>query len=119
MKKCRAIALVCVAIFGCYAHDNVPQEIDNAINGICDAYNDNVQQARRKERSLSDKIQLIADEKVRNACYLRRIQKMVDSDPEKIDLRMPWGQTPRMPSLGTLAVHMGFQRLTDEISCID
>ena len=87
MRKCQTIALVCIAVFGCCAHDSVPQDIDEAINGICDAYNADVQQARREERSLSDKIQLIADEKVRNACYLRRIRKMVDSDSEKIDLR--------------------------------
>lgn len=77
-------------LVGCM-RDEVPAEINTAIQEIQDAYmrneQRNVQLALKKTRELYDRISLIDDMRVKRACYWRLTKSYLDVDPDKLELR--------------------------------
>ena len=75
---------------GC-SRDEVPAEINAAIQEIQDAYmrNEqcNVQSALRKTGALCNRMSLIDDVHVKRACYWRLTKSFLDVDPDKLELR--------------------------------
>ena len=65
----------------------IPPEIDEAIRDAYDTYLSNVPLAKKKRGAVSQKIAMIDDPNVRQACNRRCIKGYLNIDPERIELR--------------------------------
>ena len=87
MKARMVIGVAVCFLFGGCMRNEVPPEIDEAIQALQDAYMSNdrdvVQAAPKKFGELDGKISSIEDTQVRLASYWRSIDKILSIDPEK------------------------------------
>ena len=65
----------------------IPPEIGEAIRDAYDTYLTDLPLARKKRGAVSQKIAMIDDPKIRQACIRRRIKSYLNIDPERIELR--------------------------------
>ena len=65
----------------------IPPEIDEGIRDAYDTYLRNLPLARKKRDAVSQKIAMIDDPKIRQACNRRCIKGYLNIDPEQIELR--------------------------------
>ena len=90
MKVEMVIGVAACFLFGGCMRNDVPAEIEEAIQALQDAYMSNdrdvVQAAPKKFGELDGKISSIEDPQVRRASYWRCIDKILSINPEKIDL---------------------------------
>ena len=67
--------------------EGIPPEIDEGIRDAYDTYLSNLPLARKKRNAVSQKIAMIDDPNVRQACNRRCIKGYLNIDPERIELR--------------------------------
>ena len=67
--------------------ETIPPEIGEAIRDAYDTYLTNLPLARKKRDAVSQKIAMIDDPNVRQACNRRCIKGYLNIDPERIELR--------------------------------
>ena len=85
MKMAVVVGSIILCV-GC-ARDEIPQEIEEAMQDVTTAYTSNFQVAGKKRESLVAKISSISCPEVKLSCYRRYIRRILCLDPESIDLR--------------------------------
>ena len=86
----RSVAIVVIGSMffggGC-VRDEVPPEIEEAIDDVTSAYTCNFQVAGKKREALAAKISSIGCPQVKLACYRRCVHKILCVDPKNIELQ--------------------------------